>query len=106
MSLQYGTAHSDQIDLIGINDGVCYLWIVQSEQLDENNLLLLQEKINNYLIFILDGQFAEEFPERADMPKVVRVELQHDATGIAAEFLDKVSSIFKDEGIDFQYGKS
>jgi hypothetical protein len=106
MSLNYGTAHPDKIDLIGESNGTCLLWIVQSEPLDEENLLLLQEKINYYLTFILDGQLAEEFPERSDMPKMVRVVYQHDLTEIVTDFLEKVRSVFCDEGIVFEYGSS
>ncbi len=106
MSLSYGTDHPDKVDIIGENDGTCYLWIVQSKFLDEDNLFLLQDKINNYLTFILDGQLAEAFPERIDMPKIVRVVYQHDLNDIAIDFLEQVRSIFDDEGIGFEYGVS
>ena len=104
MCLKYGTAHPDKVDFIGLEDGICNLWIVQSERLNENNLLLLQEKINNYLAFILDGQMAEEFPHMSGLPKLVKIVLQYDATGISAEFLERVSTVFRNEGIGFQYG--
>lgn len=63
MSLNYGTDHPDKIDIISENNGTCYLWIAQSQLLEEETLFLLQDKINNYLTFILDGQLAEVFPE-------------------------------------------
>lgn len=106
MSFKYGTAHPDKVDLIGENNGTCNLWIVQSEALDEERLFLLQEKINNYLTYILDGQLAEEYPEFCNMPKTVRIVYQQDLTETAIDFLEKVKSIFFDEGIGFEYGTS
>lgn len=106
MSLKYGTAHPDKVDLIGESNGTCNLWIVQSEVLDEERLFLLQEKINNYLVYILDGQLAEEYPKFFDMPKTVRIVYQQDFTETAIDFLEKVKSVFFAEGIGFEYGDS
>lgn len=89
MFLQYGTSNPDKIDVIGFNNGTCYLWIVQSTPIDESNLLLLQEKINNYLTFILEGQLLEEFPDSSDMPIIVRIVLQYDATGVSLSGAEK-----------------
>ena len=106
MSLNYGTDHPNKIDIIGENNGTCYLWIVQSQLLEEETLFLLQDKINNYLTFILDGQLAEVFPKQIDMPKIVRVVYQHDLTEIVIDFLEQIRFVFADEGIGFEYGTS
>ena len=102
MSKKYGTDYPDKVDLITEKDGICYLYVVQSDELDGERTLALQEKLNNYLSFILDGQFEKEYPERAVLRKVVRIELQHKPAGIAAEFLRKVKPVFEAEGIGLE----
>jgi len=103
MTKKYGTDHPDKVDLITEKDGVCYLYIVQSDALDGEKTLALQQKLNNYLSFILDGQLEKEFPERAKLKKIVRIDLQYMPTGVAAEFLMKVKPVFEAEGVGFEY---
>jgi hypothetical protein len=103
MSKKYGTDYPDKVDLITEKDGVCYLYVIQSDELDDERTLALQEKLNNYLSFILDGQFVKEYPERAQLRRVVRIELQYEPTGIAAEFLKKVKPVFEAEGVGLEY---
>jgi hypothetical protein len=101
--MKYGTDHPSQIDLIGLKDGVCRFTIVQVERLNDERVLLLQEKLNNYLTYILDGQLAEEYPDRAELPKVVEVALQFPPEGVAIEFLSKVGEVFREKGIGFEH---
>ena len=102
MVRRYGTDFPDQVDLVTVEDGVCYLYVVQSDELDGERTLALQTKLNNYLAFILDGQLEEAYPEKAQLPKVIRIELLHRPEGVAAEFLDKVAPHIKKEGIGFE----
>ncbi len=103
MSKKYGTDYPDKVDLVTEKDGVCYLYVVQSDELDGERTLALQEKLNNYLSFILDGQLKEEYPDKALLRKVVRIEFQHPPTGIAAEFLERLRPVFETEGVGFEY---
>lgn len=99
----YGTANPDKVDLIGEEGGVCYLHVIQADELDDERTLLLQTKLNNYLAFILDGQFEEEHPEKAGLPKVVKVHLQHEPSGVASQFLSLVGEAFRKESVGFEY---
>jgi len=99
MAKEYGTARVEQIDVISTRDGKCYLHLIQSDQVDQDKLLLLQEKLNNYLTYILDGQLASERPELANLYKTVQIDLQFAPNEIEKEFFEKVRSIFESEGI-------
>ena len=100
--MKYGTDHPNQIDLLGTSEGVCFLAIIQAEPLDPESTLRLQDKINHYLTYILDGQMLEENPSLASLPKVIQLHLQHEPTGIATEFLERVSSVLAQEGVGFE----
>ena len=102
MVRRFGTDFPDKVDMVTVDDGVCYLYVVQGHELDGERTLALQEKLNNYLAFILDGQFEQEYPERALLQKVIRVELLHKPEGVAAEFLEKVAPHIEKEGIGFE----
>ena len=100
---QYGTAHPDKVDLIGEEGGICYLHVIQTDELDDERTLLLQTKLNNYLAFILDGQLDDEHPDKASLKKVVRVHLQHEPSGVANQFLSMVGEVFQRENVGFEY---
>ena len=64
------------IDLIGIDkdSNECVLTI--SDHLDweeSNHMLLLQEKLNNYLAFIESGEIVDTYPDSKD--KNIRIDL-------------------------------
>ncbi len=102
MVRQFGTDFPDKVDMVTVEDGVCYLYVVQGHELDGERTLALQTKLNNYLAFILDGQLEQEYPKKAQLQKVIRVELLYRPEGVAAEFLEKVAPLIEKEGIGFE----
>jgi hypothetical protein len=98
---KYGTACTNQIDALGVRDGLCILSIIQTTPLSPELTTLLQEKLNYYLQYILDGQLHEERPETINMPKVIELYLQHPASDVAEIFLSRVSAYIEGEGIRF-----
>ena len=96
-----GAEYPEVIDYLTEKDGVCSLYIVQITPLDDELTLKLQEKINNYLAFALDGQLAKEYPDMAGMKLRIQLELQYPPEGLAAEFLDKVTPHVEAEGVGF-----
>ena len=96
-----GAEYPEVIDYLTEKDGVCSLYIVQSMPLDDELTLKLQEKINNYLAFALDGQLANEYPDMAGMRVQIKLELQYPPEGVAAEFIEKVAPHVEAEGIGF-----
>lgn len=102
MARKFGTDFPDKVDMVTVEDGVCYFYVVQGHELDGERTLALQTKLNNYLAYILDGQLEQDYPERTQLQKVIRVELLHKPEGVAAEFLEKVAPHIKKEGIGFE----
>lgn len=96
-----GVSCTNQIDSIGIREGECVLSIIQSDPLSIELTVQLQEKINYYLQYILDGQLHEERPGTNNMQKTIELHLQHPASGVAEEFLSKVKAYIESEGIKF-----
>jgi hypothetical protein len=99
---KFGVSFTNQIDSIGIREGECILSIIQSDSLSPELTVQLQEKLNYYLQYILDGQLHEERPDTDNMLKTIELHLQHPASGVAEEFLSKVKAYIESEGIKFQ----
>lgn len=99
---KYGAKYKDNVDIITFGDDVCTLHIVQSEELDDELTLLLQEKINNYLSFALDGQLFEEYPKSKGKELNIEITLKFPPTGLAAKFLDRSGPVVESEGLGFK----
>jgi hypothetical protein len=98
---KFGVSFTNQIDAIGIRDGECILSIIQADPLSPELTVLLQQKLNHYLQYILDGQLHEERPETSNIPKTIELYLQHSASDVAEAFLKKVKPYIESEGIKF-----
>ncbi len=72
---------------------------MQSEQLGGDLLLKLQDKLNHYLAYILDGQLQDDFPNLAEMQICIQLWLQHEPDDETLKFLDKVTYTCSVEGI-------
>lgn len=103
---KYGATYTNQIDALGVREGVCILSIIQVTPLTPELTVLLQEKLNHYLQYILDGQLHKEKPETIDMPKAIELHLHQPASGVAATFLSQVKTYIESEGIIFTLATS
>lgn len=101
--MEYGTSHPDKIDVIGLKEGKVVLTIIQSEMIDDQNILLFQEKLNNYLDFILGGQLDDEYLNYKSLPVVLEIILQHEPSEMFLEFLNNVIRICLEEGIRLKW---
>jgi hypothetical protein len=99
---KFGVSFTNQIDSLGIREGEFILSIIQAEPLSPELTVLLQEKLNHYLQYILDGQLHEERPDADHMQKTIELHLQHSTSGVAEEFLSRVKPYIESEGIKFK----
>ncbi|MEI6491618.1 MAG: DUF6572 domain-containing protein [Verrucomicrobiota bacterium] len=53
----------------------------------EAQLFQLQEKLNAYASFILDGEMAESFPQYADRPVEIQLRTTHEPDGLALRLI-------------------
>ena len=102
MNQRYGLDDPDVLDLITERDGICYMYLVEENELEGNELLALQVKLNNYLSFILDGQLQRTYPALANLQKVIRINLKHAPSELAGEFLERVKSAFAEYDVGLE----
>jgi hypothetical protein len=62
----------------------------------------LEEKINRYLGFALDGFLAEQFPQYAGRPVTLRLDCAHSPSGDAVGFLEEARAAIEREGLAFE----
>lgn len=65
-----------------------------------DRVLQLQQKINNYLSFALDGQMAREYPESAGKPVRLQLDCIAEPDADSARSIELVSERLKLDGID------
>ena len=68
----------------------------------DRQLFLLQEKLNAYLSFALDGEMAEEFPELAAKPLRIEIDSIHYPDPAAVALLDQVRQQIGLQGITLE----
>ena len=82
------------IDALGIDEpsGRVVLVIRHEAPWDgsDQQLFLLQEKLNAYLSFALDGEMAEAYPELSKLPLRIQIDCAAMPEGAALEFLNHV----------------
>jgi len=101
--MKFGTCHPEKIDIISERDGKLFLFLVQSDDVNESNIFQFQEKLNNYLAFILDGQLDSDYPKYRMQPARIEVDFQFEPKGIALEILDKVTKKCLEEDVILTY---
>ena len=64
-----------------------------------DRVLQLQEKVNNYLSFALDGQIAKQYPESVGKPIRLQLDCVAEPDADSARFIELVREKLKLEGI-------
>lgn len=79
------------------------LIIVETRKWDEIPQLLeqLQEKINNYFHFALDGELIKRFPEAVGKPVRIQLDCAMPPSGKTAELVARVKQELGEKGIRF-----
>lgn len=71
-----------KLDLVGVSaDGIVQLFIVQDQPWtgSDAQLMSLQEKIQSYVAYALDGAMIRDYPEVAGKPWEIVIDSQTDA---------------------------
>ena len=101
-----GLEHAGVIDFIGFDPGVPEVLLVMVEQRPWRNvgeqLFQLQEKLNAYLSFALDGEMAEVYPQFVGKPLKIRLECVEPPVPEALNFLQHVYEQSALQGITFE----
>ncbi|MBV4484511.1 hypothetical protein HU727_002775 [Pseudomonas sp. SWRI153] len=67
------------------------------------HLLVLQEKINNYIAFIESGEIYTEIPGALGKSPVIRVQGKYELSEQGELFVDSVAETLKEVGIGFEF---
>lgn len=82
-----GIAHPESIDFITRSEGVVRLVLVEPLQLSEHDALALQDKLNNYLGYVINGMLQTQHPESIDDTVRISVDLAVEQIPFIHEFL-------------------
>lgn len=90
----------DQIDAIGVEGKNLKLLIIDylDWEYEDMHLDVLQEKINNYLIYIEDKQYFKDYGDNFEK-KIIDIKFQHSISENGMKFLNVVSSQLNDTDI-------
>jgi hypothetical protein len=96
------------VDFLGVDktSGEVNLTISDHFVWDENegeHLLLLQEKINFYLAFILDGQLHTDFPHLQNKPVTIRLFGAYPLSEQAQRFFDLAKGRIEEAGVQLKF---
>lgn len=94
---------TDKVDLISKKKtGEYELIIVADEPWVVNRLQkeYLQEKVNNYCNYFLDGQMAEEYPDCHQKRITVRISSSSEIPEYAMMFISQLAGAFNKYGLD------
>jgi len=100
-----GIADTDTIDLVGQDADGTYLLIMIEDRpwgADPDQADQLQEKINTYAGFILDGSLARHYPETDGHPVRIRLDCAEPPDGHIAHITDHAAGQLAHHGIGFQ----
>ncbi|OFD56208.1 hypothetical protein BWGOE4_32750 [Bacillus mycoides] len=83
----------DQIDAIGVEGKNLKFLIIDylDWEYEDMHLDVLQEKINNYLIYIEDKQYFKDYGDNFEK-KIISIHFQNSVSENGLKFLDVVSS--------------
>jgi len=94
-----------QVDVIGEDkeSGEIVLTLIDEMDWDNeyNHLMLLQEKINNYLSFVESGEILTSYPSSVNKKVSINVVMKYEPSNNGNTFLNKVKGIVVNAGIDF-----
>jgi hypothetical protein len=97
-----GIDYPSVVDLVTDREESVQLVLVESRRLVQADALALQEKLNNYLSYALDGKLASHFPAGAGKPTCIRVDLYSQPDGFVIEFLRKYSRALISHGVSLE----
>jgi hypothetical protein len=101
-----GVENPRLVDLVLPNETVQRVTLVMFERRPwtggMTQLKQIEEKINRYLGYALDGYLVEQYPGYDGWPVTIRLECAESPIGDAAEFVRAAASAIEEEGLAFE----
>ena len=98
----------DTVDFISTSpDGKVMLTISDHLTWDKENehLLVLQDKLNSYLMFIESGEIFESYPTAKNKSLIIEVVMKHKPNEVALVFLQRSKEIIENTGVQMRWRK-
>jgi hypothetical protein len=100
-----GVANPNVVDLITPDPDGHRVFLVMIERRAWGSVVQLrqlEEKINRYLGYVLDGYFAEQYPAYRGREAVLRLDCAFPPAGEAAELLEAARAAVRDAGLSLE----
>ena len=97
------------VDLISTSpDGKVMLTISDHLPWDKENehLLVLQDKLNSYLMFIESGEILESYPTAKNKSLIIEIVMEHKPNEVALVFLQRSKEIIENTGVQLRWRQS
>ena len=102
MSNRCGIHHPDVVDLVTHGDDAFRLILVEEQALGDADSPALQQKLNNYLGFALDGPLLEHYPDSKERPICIRVDLYAQPSPFIIDFLRQYAGAISAYGVSLE----
>lgn len=101
-----GIAHAGVIDYLGFDSKSQSVLLVMAESRPwtqpQDQLFQLQEKLNAYMSFVLDGEMLEAYPQFAQKAVLIRFETVEKPPEVSFDFFQHVYEQCSLQGINFE----
>lgn len=84
-----GISHPSVLDLVTQSDSQIRLILIEERALSNEDAPALQEKLNNYLGYALDGELLKNYPESKDKQVLLRPEFNAPPDPFITEFIHR-----------------
>jgi hypothetical protein len=102
-----GVDHPESIDLVMQHGqtGEFMLIMIESREWDgsRERLVQLQDKLNTYLTYALDGQFRREHPESAGCAVRIHLDTEFPPDPVSLGFIDAAREKIAEHNIEFSW---
>jgi hypothetical protein len=101
-----GVENAKVIDLITVDPSSGKLVLVMVERrawgASPRQLQEIEEKINRYMGYVLDGFLVQHHPEHQDKPVLIRLECAEEPHGVAVKFVQAAGHAIAMHGLEFE----
>jgi hypothetical protein len=96
---QTGISHPSKLDLVTRGDDGFRLVLVEDRSLSEDDAAALQEKLNNYLGFAIDGGLLAQYPESQGEKVSIRIDLYAEPVPFILDFVRQYRAAIAPYGV-------
>jgi len=97
-----GIDHPTSLDLVTMNELEVRLVLVENRALADADAPALQEKLNNYLSYALDGGLEAGYPEAIHKRVILRLDFYARPSAFISQFIDRFRQAVADHNVQVE----